>query len=171
MTLQALPVGQHGIAHQRLRLAHASIRLSVRPYAGRQILGVLHHVIRVRTEQPHLQVRREVQQQLGMRADTRNGLFILHFHPCQRIGYLAGVRHAVPRAVPVFMIGKSRVKGSRRIESLLLVHQIAVVLHRTEHADIAPDETVEQALRHIHIRCKIPHVFVDNHPFPAHIAQ
>ena len=104
-----------------------------------------------------------------MRADVRSGIIVLHFHPCQWIGDLAGGRYSVPRIGDgVFMIGIGRIERSCRIERFLIIYQVMILLNGAEHSQFAVQEAVEHFLIHVHIRSEVFHVFIQNHSLTIH---
>ena len=87
-----------------------------------------------------------------MRTDVRSGIIVLHFHPCQWIGDLAGGRYSVPRIGDgVFVIGIGRIERSCRIERFLIIYQVMILLNGAEHSQFAVQEAVEHFLIHVHI--------------------
>ena len=105
-----------------------------------------------------------------MGADVRRCIMVLHFHPCQRIGYLAGIGDLIPGTrLRILMIRKSRIKGSCRIKSLLIIEKIVIFLYRTEHTQLATDKITEDFLCHIHIGREILHILIQYHSLPVHI--
>ncbi|CDC90942.1 unknown [Bacteroides faecis CAG:32] len=104
-----------------------------------------------------------------MGADMGSGVMILHFHPCQRIGNLAGGGDSVPRTGHrVFVVGIGGIESSGRIERFLKVYQIVVLLDRAEHTQFAVQKTVKHLLGHVHIGSEVLHVFIQNDSLTIH---
>ena len=172
MLFQLLLIRKHRISQHRLRASVSPIRLSVRPDRSGQILGVFGIIVSIGAEKDKLQIWRKIEVQAGVRAEIRNIITVVHFHPCQWIGNLTGRRYLIPciRSI-ILMIRKRRIESRCRIERLLQVDQVTVFLHRTEKSQLALDKLTEYILRHIHVRGKKFHAFIQHYSLPVEVTQ
>ena len=141
----------------------------MRPYRGRQILGIIYYIIGIRTESGKLQLLTQPDRKFQMRIKVRIRIIVFHLQPGQRIGDLAGIGNTVPRSglfVPV--VGKGRIERCRRIKRLLDIIQVTVLLQGTENTHIYFQPVAESLLRNIQFNGKVLHIICPYHPVAIH---
>lgn len=163
--------GQHHVAQQGLRAATAAIGLSASPDGGGQVLVVLRLAIRVGAEEHQLPVERQGDVEPRVGAEVGRGVAVVHLHPRQGVGNLAGRRQLVPSARGVAPRREGGIEGGGGVEGLLEVEQGAVALDGAEEAQLAIQQAVYQLLVEVHVGGEQLHRLVADDTLTLQVAQ